>query len=180
MAVGVGQQRIVGRVHMCQLQIAENFLPVSFSVLEEQPMEMILGLDMLRRHQCVLDLRENVLHIGTTNTVVPFLGEGDLPRSARLNSVAGDEDYAGGDVHGSNSDSSGSSSSSNSSNRATEPASTVPFAATAASEPPGYPESVITNLMQMGGFTRAQALDALAKSNGDGEAAGLLLLQTFL
>ncbi len=51
MAVGVGQQRILGRVHLCQLEIAGGIVPTSFSVLEDQPMDMILGLDMLKRHQ---------------------------------------------------------------------------------------------------------------------------------
>ena len=54
MAIGVGTQRIVGRVHMFQLQIEQDFLPTSFSILESQPMDMLLGLDMLRRHQCII------------------------------------------------------------------------------------------------------------------------------
>lgn len=36
---------------MVQLQIEKDFLTTSFSVLEEQPMDMLLGLDMLKRHQ---------------------------------------------------------------------------------------------------------------------------------
>lgn len=50
-AKGVGVQRIIGRIHMVQIQIENNFLTTSFSVLEEQPMDMLLGLDMLKRHQ---------------------------------------------------------------------------------------------------------------------------------
>lgn len=50
-AKGVGTQRIIGRIHMIQLQIANNFLASSFSVLENQPMDVLLGLDMLKRHQ---------------------------------------------------------------------------------------------------------------------------------
>ena len=50
-AKGVGVQRIVGRVHMCQIQIGQDFLVSSFSILQEQPMDMLLGLDMLKRHQ---------------------------------------------------------------------------------------------------------------------------------
>ena len=42
-------------------------------------MEFIFGLDMLKRHQCVIDLKKNVLKIGTTGDEIPFLGEGDIP-----------------------------------------------------------------------------------------------------
>ena len=34
-----------------QIQIGPDFLQSSFSILEEQPMDMLLGLDMLKRHQ---------------------------------------------------------------------------------------------------------------------------------
>lgn len=50
-AKGVGTQKIIGRIHMVQMQIEGDFLASSFSVLEEQPMDMLLGLDMLKRHQ---------------------------------------------------------------------------------------------------------------------------------
>uniref|UniRef100_A0A182Q929 UBA domain-containing protein n=1 Tax=Anopheles farauti TaxID=69004 RepID=A0A182Q929_9DIPT len=83
-AKGVGVQRIIGRIHMVQIQIEKDFLTSSFSVLEEQPMDMLLGLDMLKRHQCNIDLKNNVLRIGTTGTETPFLAEGDLPECARL------------------------------------------------------------------------------------------------
>ncbi|XP_055386976.1 protein DDI1 homolog 2 [Condylostylus longicornis] len=83
-AKGVGTQRIIGRIHMVQMQIEKDFLTTSFSVLEEQPMDMLLGLDMLKRHQCNIDLQNNVLKIGTTGTETRFLPESDLPECARL------------------------------------------------------------------------------------------------
>lgn len=83
-AKGVGTQKIIGRIHLVQIEIEGVFLTSSFSVLEEQPMDMLLGLDMLKRHQCLIDLKRNVLVIGTTGTETPFLGEGELPECARL------------------------------------------------------------------------------------------------
>ncbi|XP_061719860.1 protein DDI1 homolog 2 isoform X4 [Cydia pomonella] len=90
-AKGVGVQRIIGRIHMVQMRIEKDFLTTSFSVLEEQPMDMLLGLDMLKRHQCNIDLERNVLRIGTTGTETPFLPESDLPECARLSGTSEDE-----------------------------------------------------------------------------------------
>ncbi|XP_032087611.1 protein DDI1 homolog 2-like isoform X2 [Thamnophis elegans] len=83
-ARGVGTQRIIGRVHLAQVQIEGDFLPCSFSILEEQPMDMLLGLDMLKRHQCSIDLKNNMLVIGTTGSQTSFLPEGELPECAKL------------------------------------------------------------------------------------------------
>lgn len=83
-AKGVGTQRIIGRIHMVQMQIENDHLTSSFSVLEQQPMDMLLGLDMLKRHQMNIDLQKNVLRIGTTGTETPFLPENELPDCARL------------------------------------------------------------------------------------------------
>ncbi|KAK9704111.1 Aspartyl protease [Popillia japonica] len=90
-AKGVGVQRIIGRIHMVQIQIERDYLTTSFSVLEEQPMDMLLGLDMLKRHQCSIDLKANVLRIGTTGTETPFLAESDLPECARLSTISEDD-----------------------------------------------------------------------------------------
>lgn len=90
-AKGVGTQRIIGRVHLAQIQIEGDFLQCSFSILEEQPMDMLLGLDILRRHQCSIDLKKNVLVIGTTGTQTHFLPEGELPPCAKLVSGTGQE-----------------------------------------------------------------------------------------
>ncbi|XP_077167723.1 uncharacterized protein LOC143824379 isoform X1 [Paroedura picta] len=91
-AKGVGTQKIIGRVHLAQVQIEGDFLPCSFSILEEQPMDMLLGLDMLKRHQCSIDLKKNVLVIGTTGSQTTFLPEGELPECARLAYGTGRED----------------------------------------------------------------------------------------
>merc|ERR1719348_2425944 len=91
-AKGVGTQKILGRVHMAQIKIEGDFLTSSFSILEEQPMDMLLGLDMLKKHQCTIDLKKGMLIIGTTGTETPFLPEGELPPCARLASQVTEED----------------------------------------------------------------------------------------
>lgn len=84
-AQGVGTQKILGRIHLCQIQIENDFFSSSFNVLEQQPMDMLLGLDMLKRHQCVIDLKDNLLRIGTTGTETKFLNENELPAHAKTN-----------------------------------------------------------------------------------------------
>ncbi|XP_074061029.1 protein DDI1 homolog 2-like [Macrotis lagotis] len=91
-AKGVGTQKIIGRVHLAQVQIEGDFLACSFSIIEEQPMDMLLGLDMLKRHQCNIDLKKNVLVIGTTGTHTTFLPERELPECARLVYEPGQDD----------------------------------------------------------------------------------------
>jgi len=79
-AYGVGTQRIIGRVHVANLQLGtQDFLPSSFNVVENEPLEMLLGLDTLKRHRCKVDLDENALIIGSSGSKVPFLEGRDLP-----------------------------------------------------------------------------------------------------
>lgn len=89
-AKGVGVQKIIGRVHVAQVEIESVFLLTSFSVLEDQTMDMLLGLDMLKRHQCTIDLQHNLLRIGTTGTETTFLPESELPSHSRL-TLTGEE-----------------------------------------------------------------------------------------
>ncbi|XP_028095676.1 protein DNA-DAMAGE INDUCIBLE 1-like [Camellia sinensis] len=42
-------------------------------------MDFLFGLDMLRKHQCIIDLKENVLRVGGGEVSVPFLQEKDIP-----------------------------------------------------------------------------------------------------
>jgi DNA damage-inducible protein 1 len=49
---------------------------------------------MLKRHQCSIDLKNNVLIIGTTGTQTAFLTESELPECARLTGSAEEEQKA--------------------------------------------------------------------------------------
>ncbi|KAI4306264.1 hypothetical protein L6164_029557 [Bauhinia variegata] len=88
-AHGVGQSEILGRIHVASIKIGNIFYPCSFLVLDSPNMEFLFGLDMLRKHQCIIDLKENVLRVGGGEVSVPFLQEKDIPSR-----FLGDERYS--------------------------------------------------------------------------------------
>merc|ERR1719430_1899243 len=184
-AKGVGTQKIIGRVHMAQIQIEQEYLTSSFSILEAQPMDMLLGLDMLKKHQCTIDLRKNCLMIGTTGTETKFLSENELPACARLSGAgAGDEGEAAAlkasaKEAGSLEDKqlaealARSASDHSMDTNESKPGSSGASASTAAPQTAtadAFKESDIANIVSMG-FPREVAIAELRKCNGDANLA---------
>jgi DNA damage-inducible protein 1 len=85
-AVGVGTGKILGRIHMVQLQIGNYHFPCSVTVMDDpvgsaKEMPFLLGLDMMKRHTCLLDLERGCLkfRLSPGNFMeTPFLHEKDL------------------------------------------------------------------------------------------------------
>merc|ERR1719449_56236 len=185
-AKGVGTQKIIGRVHMAQIQIEKDYLTSSFSILEEQPMDMLLGLDMLKKHQCTIDLKKNVLVIGTTGTETPFLSEAELLACARLSSQVNEEDAVRSSakdaaaeedrqlaeaIARSASESSMDTSESQSSGKAATPApapaaSSASVASSDILSTDKFKEADVANMMAMG-FPRAGCITELRNNGGD-------------
>ena len=75
-ARGVGQARIWGRVHAADIVLGGLHLPCSFQIIEVRSfllrecsdhqgrdVDLLFGLDMLKRHQAIIDLMQNCLVI---------------------------------------------------------------------------------------------------------------------
>jgi DNA damage-inducible protein 1 len=80
-AVGVGTGKIIGRVHLVGLQIQTSFFPCTVTVMENPNMDFLLGLDMLKRHNCCIDLEQSCLRfkLGPGQYFsTPFLHEKDV------------------------------------------------------------------------------------------------------
>jgi len=120
-------------------------------------MDMLLGLDMLRRHQCVLDLHKNVLRIANS-VETSFLPESELPTHARLSGNANDVDE--GDFERLVDDAPP--------NRTSQ--STASTAASSA-----FSEESIKHITKSG-FSREQAVEELKLTNGDATKALVSLM----
>jgi len=82
MAVGVGSSRILGRIHIAEMEIGGTVLPCSFTVLEDNKVDLLFGLDNLKRHQCCIDLVSSQLHIRNGEISVPFLSDGEISKKS--------------------------------------------------------------------------------------------------
>ena len=86
-AVGVGTGKILGKIHMVELEIGAYVFPCSITVMDskeglgDKNMDCLFGLDMLKRHRCCIDLGKNVLRfaVGSETMEAEFLHEKDLP-----------------------------------------------------------------------------------------------------
>ncbi|XP_053990123.1 uncharacterized protein LOC128882531 [Hylaeus volcanicus] len=76
LASGVGTSSILGRIHLAQIKIGNIFLPISLIVVENSKTDLLFGLDLLRRYECVIDLRHRSLQI--SQETVEFLTEAEL------------------------------------------------------------------------------------------------------
>ncbi|RFU28269.1 hypothetical protein B7463_g8064, partial [Scytalidium lignicola] len=168
-ARGVGTAAILGRVHSAQIKIGTLFLPCSFTVMEGKDVDLLLGLDMLKRHQACIDLSKDKLII--QGVEVPFLGEADIPKGleeARVEepTISG----PGGTTVGARSGAV-SAPSSQQPGPSTGGASNPPQAAE-----PSFPPESVDQLVALG-FSREEAINALAACGGNVEYAAGLLFQ---
>lgn len=175
-ARGVGTAAILGRVHSAQIRIGSLHLPCSFTVMEGKDVDLLLGLDMLKRHQACIDLSRDKLVI--QGVEVPFLGEADIPKAeeerAEEPKVAGPGGTTIGGISGAV-----SPPSTQPGGQAPAPASApVPAVAPApqSAAQAAFPSESINQLVALG-FSREEAVSALEACEGNVEYAAGLLFQ---
>lgn len=192
-ARGVGTAKILGRVHSADIRIGNANMSCSFTVMEGKDVDLLLGLDMLKRFQGIIDLARNKLIFGAGNEV-DFLGEADIPKSleeiaASEPTVSGPNGAEIGAETGTVKHHAGAPSSSSGGNfqgagqslggggkaPATQPAAR-PTPAAAQPAASGHKKEDIDQLVGLG-FSRAEAIQALDATGGNVEYAAGLLFQ---
>ncbi|KAH8929962.1 hypothetical protein BT69DRAFT_1210847, partial [Atractiella rhizophila] len=144
--------------------------------------DLLFGLDMLKRHQAIIDLQQNALII--QDVKVPFLSEHELPSSAL------DENAELEDLNNPNSSSSQSQPQASTSSSSTAQSTSFPGAGQAlgggtggqssgaGGSTGGFPEDKIQALVNLG-VKREEAIKLLEQTAGDAEMAASLLFSQF-
>lgn len=122
--------------------------------------DMLLGLDMLKKHRASIDLGKDCLRIG--NSEVPFLAEKDIPLRMRGGGRA-----ASGDIPNTSSDNVQAS------GQASGQARNNPSAGASRSGGSSN-EQGVAKLVELG-FSRQEAVEALGKCNGNIDQAATML-----
>ncbi|KAH3915318.1 DNA damage-inducible protein [Parastagonospora nodorum] len=193
MARGVGTARILGRVHHAEIKIGGAVMPCAFTVMEGKDVDLLFGLDMLKRYKAKIDLEKNALCFESIE--VPFLHESEIPRNldeAEMNepTVAGPNGTeigarsgavrpAGGSAAVEPSTQAGPSAAgpSSASTPAPAPAQTAPApSAPGPSTASSFPEEHINQLMSMFGVARQEAIQALEIASGNVDEAASVFL----
>lgn len=178
-ARGVGTANILGRVHSAQIKIGTLFLACSFTVMEGKDVDLLLGLDMLKRHQACIDLAKDKLVI--QGVEVPFLGEADIPKGmeeARMDepTVAGPGGTTIGTKSGAVSGPSTQQTTQTPSTTQSSANQTAIASTTMPSPQVSFPAQDVEQLMALG-FTRDEAINALRACDGNVDFAASLLFQ---
>ncbi|EDO16770.1 hypothetical protein Kpol_526p23 [Vanderwaltozyma polyspora DSM 70294] len=174
-AHGVGVGKILGRIHQAQIKIETQFIPCSFTVLDT-PMDLLIGLDMLKRHQACVDLKRDVLMIAGVET--KFLSESEIPKD--FGTSNGVQFKSADEANKSPAkDSNPVSTTSGKISKPNTNKATVANPNVSQSQPQAaktFPESTIKKLMDLG-FSRAEVIKALTQTGGNAEFAASLLFQ---
>ena len=79
-ATGVGTSKILGVIHAAQLKLNGKFLMCKITVIENNSIGCIFGLDNMRSHGCTIDLKKGVLVFPTAGIEAKFLSDGEIKK----------------------------------------------------------------------------------------------------
>lgn len=188
-ARGVGSTKILGKIHSVPISIGDSDfeLPCSFHVIETS-VDLLFGLDMLKRHKCLIDLANNKLVVGG-HIETPFLQDHEIENNDLLgNTVGGNNSNLG---FGGNIFSDATIPINDRKKPASQAAqaaakrqnvgsssgpSTGPSTSSTSGTTSSYKEEDIQQLVGLG-FSKAQAIQALDACQGNVEMAASLLFQ---
>ncbi|MCJ1277770.1 DNA damage-inducible protein 1 [Puttea exsequens] len=187
MARGVGTAKILGRVHSSIIEIGGQHFPCSFTVMEGKDVDLLLGLDMLKRYNACIDLGKSKLVIpgGEKPVEVSFLGEADIPKHDEVYkeepTINGPEGKRIGAISGTVMEPQSTQQAKTDSAAAVRPPNAGAAASASSGQQPlstvgpaSFPKEDIDQLTNMG-FSRQEAIQALEAAGGNVEiAAGLL------
>lgn len=76
---GVGRQTLGGRIHSVPITVGDSKieLPCSFTVIDTN-VDLLFGLDMLRRHRAIIDLEQDKLILANGSVEARFLSESEI------------------------------------------------------------------------------------------------------
>lgn len=182
MARGVGTARILGRVHHAEIKIGGAVMPCAFTVMEGKDVDLLFGLDMLKRYKAKIDLEKNALCF--EGIEVPFLPESEIPNNmeddptvpgpngTKISSTTGAVRPSGENQGPSSTVAAGPADAAPAPPAAAPPA-TAPAAKQSSSTDP-FPQEHIDQLVTLG-FSRQDAVQALHATSGNVEFAASLL-----
>lgn len=164
MTLGVGTAKSDGRIHSVPVSLGDTNLevPCSFTVVETH-VGILLGLDMLRRHKCSIDLSQDALLIGDRK--VPFLNESEIAKNVKFL-----------DTLATNSLKPSEGASKERHPTTQENLTSITVEGNSTREDIEFPMSDISQLQSLG-FTKEEALAALKATQGNVELAASMLFQ---
>uniref|UniRef100_A0A914HET4 Aspartic peptidase DDI1-type domain-containing protein n=1 Tax=Globodera rostochiensis TaxID=31243 RepID=A0A914HET4_GLORO len=79
-AIGIGgSEKMVGRILACEVQVQGHIFAWPFEVMADRDIDVLFGLDLMLRHECVINLSKMVLRFGD-GMETPFLSEQEVKR----------------------------------------------------------------------------------------------------
>lgn len=159
---GVGKSNILGRIHDVEVAIGDALIHLAFTVIDTG-MDLLLGLDMMRKFGMCIDLRENCLRVDGLK--VSFLDENEVPST--FNDLNNGQQLGSGNIFTpgafNNPQTSASQAAAQAAQARITPSSSVS-------------DDSIAQLVSLG-FPRQEAIRALQQCNGNVEVAASLLFQ---